>query len=208
MSEVKEKGPMSSKAINNLIEELANLKRKAALMQFCHGKLAITRSNREDIVLIAIALLAGAASFLTTADAQKLAWIPLMKSEVVPRVATLLSATVFILAVIHRQSQWAVKSGKHAVALEQYTKFLRRLDIYLKSGIEDKPISEVEKEAIRFAEDYSRIGETAPKIPYGKRFLKLKQEHLQTVTLSRELDEAPFADINSLRKKLSSGKKE
>lgn len=40
---------------SDMLEELENLKRKANLMQFCHGKLSYTKKNLEDWVTILIA---------------------------------------------------------------------------------------------------------------------------------------------------------
>lgn len=111
--------------------------------------------------------------------------------------AGLLSCVVFILSEITRRYNLPSEAGKHQIGLEKYTEVLRDADFILinilpNASNEQDILSKIEL----LKQKYVEVGSYLPKIPSGKGFLKLKQEHLKTIEISRKLDSNPFLNIN------------
>lgn len=191
----------SSKRLG-IVQELDNLKRKTALMQSCHGKLAEQFTRREKLSSMFVTLMAGLAIIATTAEARTLL-VPITEEDL-RRAAALFSISVFIATLFRLEARWSAQAGMHSVSLEALTKFLRRLDIILKT-LEDKTDLELETLAHSLAKEYTDITEAAPKIA-SQKFLALKQQHLQTIAISRALDKDAFISLRKIRKQLKSEK--
>jgi hypothetical protein len=182
-----------------IIKELRNLKRKARLMQYCHGQLAGTYANRARWLTRITTLLAGLAVIATTAEAQLIAG-SIVNETSLQRIAAIFSITVFLLMILRMDNQWEILAGKHSAGLNAFTRFLRQIDIILES-LDGKPLDDLESISKDLANEYSDVCEASPAISSDK-FLKLKRSHLQIYKISRAIDDNPFVDIRKLRREL------
>jgi hypothetical protein len=199
MSEQSSSHSNLSANVEKIIKELRNLKRKARLMQYCHGQMAETYSNRACWLSRITILLAGLAVLATTAEA-KLLTDPIADETSLQRAAAVFSITVFLLTILRMDNQWATFAGEHQTSLHSFTRFLRNIDITLE-GLDGKPLSELEDISTKILNEYSDICEASPSIS-SRRFLRLKQEHLQIYHISRAVDDNPFVDLRQLRREL------
>jgi len=96
-------------------------------------------------------------------------------------------------------SQWDLqeKAAEHRQATRFYFAILNKIRQWVDSQVE---ITNEMAEEIRL--EYGRT-ESIPKIP-SSDFLRLKQRHLQTVAISRELQNTPFDSIKTIQVRLQS----
>lgn len=185
---------------DKIIKELRNLKRKTRLMQYCQGEMAETYSNWARWLNRATTLFAGLAVIATTVEAKLLVG-NLANDIALQRLAACFSIAVFLLMILRLDSHWSTAAGEYANGLKAYTRFLRRIDLILES-LDGKSVAELEEISKGLSDEYSDVCEASPTIP-SKKFLRLKQSHLQIYELSRALDENPFVDLKQLRHKLN-----
>jgi hypothetical protein len=188
--------PNSSDIKQRLITEITNLKRKTALMQFCHGELATAYASYDKTHSICVALLAGLAAIITSAESRLILFE--VEEGVLSGIAALITLVLFFVTLLRYEMQLSAKAGEHSSSLKSYTRFLRRLDMTLET-LENKKTSEIEQISKDLANDYSDISDASPKIP-SRQFIKLKQKHLQNIAVSRKLDTNPFLSIKQIRK--------
>lgn len=193
----------SSPKRQDIIRELDNLKRKTALMQACHGQLAENLSWLENLSSILITIISFLAIIATTAEARTLLWS--VSESDLKSLAALCSLAVFFATLVKFETRWGAKAAAHTASLKALTRFLRQLDITLKT-LDDKDNAELETLAAQLVTEYSDICEVSPDIP-SKQFLKLKQQHLQKIALSRALDKEPFTNIRKLRRQIARASK-
>lgn len=189
---------------HEIILELKNLKRKTALMQACHGQMAEHLGTLESQSSIIVTLFAAFAIIATTAEARAI--LNFASEEDLRRVAALFSLIVFFATLLKLETRWGAKAASHTATLKAFTRFLRQLDITLKA-LDDKSDDELELLGTQLASEYSDICEISPDIP-TRKFLKLKQKHVQNIGLSREIDKTPFLSLREMRKKIQQATQE
>ncbi|MCB9452377.1 MAG: hypothetical protein H6672_13150 [Anaerolineaceae bacterium] len=190
---------LDSNSQQEIVTELNNLKRKAALMQDCHGRLSERFSSWESKSSIIITVFAAVAFIATTAETKTL--FDFVSENDLKRVAALCSLIVFLSTLVKLETRWGMKASAHQATLNAFTRYLRHIDMILKS-VDNKSYEELEAIALQLTTEYSNIGDFSPNIP-SAQFLDLKQKHLQKVAISRALDANPFQSQRKLRHEIA-----
>jgi hypothetical protein len=118
-----------------------------------------------------------------------------------PSTLTWIKGTVSVLnfSVVLLLSQWDLqeRAAQHRQATRFYFAILNKIRQWVDSQVE---ITTEMVEEIRL--EYGKT-ESIPKVP-NSDFLRLKQQHLQMVATSRELQNAPFDSIRTIQGRLRS----
>lgn len=194
--------PASEEIQSDPHEMIKRLRKKAKLMQFCHGRLAESANRTYDCLSAFVVVISALCTVLIFADYQRIAAITRVPGTVLQFVAGMLSVIVFVLSELLRRFDWSSQAGKHREALERYTAFLRDSEFFLKSEL---PFMSCDQ-AVQQSKDYEKIyldaGQKSPPISGGLKFLRLKQEYLVTKEISIRLDKDPFVDVRRMWRRI------
>lgn len=106
-----------------------------------------------------------------------------IQEENIKSIIALSSFIMFLLSIVFMLIEWAKKSEKHELAVNQLSRLLNELRFIQK--IEDE--STLSMKMGMFNELYNQSFETIPKIPNNK-FNSLKSKHYQKVELSKFIE--------------------
>jgi hypothetical protein len=134
-------------------------------------------------------------NIFTFFDYQYLSFLQL-QADNIKNIVAVSSFTIFLLSIIFMLVEWAKRSEKHELAINQLSRLLNELRLIQKIENEDALSLKLDL----FNELYNQCFETIPKIPNNK-FNSLKTKHYQKIELSKFIDEnqgKPFFVIKIL----------
>jgi hypothetical protein len=134
-------------------------------------------------------------NIFTFFDYQYLSFLQL-RTDNIKNIVAISSFTIFLLSIIFMLVEWAKRSEKHDLAVNQLSRLLNELRLIQK--IEQENALSLKLDL--FNELYNQCFETIPKIPNNK-FNSLKAQHYQKIELSKFIDKnqgKPFFVIRIL----------
>ena len=178
------------------LREIKQLRDKANMLASMHGYLS-DRYRRMHAVLSSIVLVISTLLVALIFSDDFIA----SSTGLNPSTLTWIKGIVSVLnfSVVLLLSRWDLqeKAAEHRQATRFYFAILNKIRQWVDSQVE---ITNEMVEEIRL--EYGKT-ESIPKIP-NSDFLRLKQRHLQTVAISRELQNTPFDSIRTIQGKLRS----
>jgi len=107
-----------------------------------------------------------------------------LQADNIKNIVAISSFTIFLLSIIFMLVEWAKRSEKHELAINQLSRLLNELRLIQK--IENADALSIKLDL--FNELYNLSFDTIPKIPNNK-FNSLKAKHYQKIELSKFIDD-------------------
>ena len=175
-------------------EELKQLRNKANMLASVHSLLS-DQYDRQHLILSSTTLVVSTLLVALIFSDQFIVASTGLNPDILTWIKGIVSALNFSLVLL--LSRWGLqeKAAQHREATRFYFAILNKIRKWIDS--QDEITSEM-IESIRV--EYGKT-ESIPKIPNSK-FLRLKQKHLQTIAISRELEKQPFNSIKKIKEDL------
>lgn len=174
-----------------LKKEIWNLHRKADQLRSMHNSIKDSFSFWSKLILAYVTIGSAIIAMLIFADISKefQFWIGLI------------AASIFIVGLIPSTFSFESKIIERNLASKLWGEWIRTASNFCNTEIDRLPLSVCIEKENALVESYKRIMNDTPSIP-DRLFNKLKQNHLQKIEISKELDENPFKSICSIKKDL------
>lgn len=178
-----------------LAEALRALRDKSNLQVSCHSTLA-DRYGRWNTVFLSLILALSASLLGLTFISEQFVQTTLgVAPDTLKWIMGIASIATFVAGLLLSQWDFANKAAQHREAVHHYFVIVNRIRALLESNTS---FSEATIRELRA--DYERT-EALPLIP-ERQFLRLKQQHLRKVAISRELDKIPNVPLNEIKQRL------
>ncbi len=109
--------------------------------------------------------------------------------------------SIFLVSLIPSISNFNKKIEDRSIAINILGKWIRDAQNFGNIEILEMTLEQAIKRQKELIESYKDIMDKSPTIP-NEQFLKLKQNHLQKVAISIEMEKTPFLTIKEMRAKL------
>lgn len=119
----------------------------------------------------------------------------------------ILSASVFLISLIPPIFNFNKSIEDRTVAVNLLGKWIRDAQNFGNIEILEMNVEQAIKKQKELVESYKEIMDKSPNIP-DSSFLKLKQNHLQKVSLSIEMEKFPFLSLKELKNKIRTENKQ
>ena len=183
-----------------IVDEIKNIKRKTALQQHCHFVLS-DRFNERSTLLNGLLLLLSTLTMLSTTVHAELLLLDIIDEATLRKMSAFLSIALFLTMILRLFVRWSDAASAYGTSANAYTRFLRKLDMMLTS-LDELSSDELERLGAQLTSEYLVIADQAQSIS-DDDLLSLKQEHLQKVAVSKELDKDPFMSISDIKRRLA-----
>ncbi len=175
-----------------------SLYKKANMLASCHSVLSDRYSHRHTILMSVLLAFSTLVVGLTFISEQFVLTTTGLGSDTLTWIRGTASIVVFAAGLLVSQWDWAGKAAKHREAVRHYFLVAHRARFLLEAA-DEQPITD---EAIHELQTQYERSESLPKIPEVE-FLKLKQQHLRKLAISRDLEKSPHSSIADIQKRLS-----
>lgn len=113
----------------------------------------------------------------------------------------LFMGSIFLVSSIPSIYNFNKEIEDRSIAINMLGKWIRDAQNFGNIEILEMSKEQAIKRQKELMENYKEIMDKSPTIP-NKKFLKLKQNHLQKVAISKEMDNSPFLTIEEIKAKL------
>jgi hypothetical protein len=114
--------------------------------------------------------------------------------------------SIFLVSLIPSVSNFNKKIEDRSIAINLLGKWIRDAQNFGNIEILEMNLEQAIKRQKELIESYKEIMDKSPTIP-NELFLKLKQNHLQKVAISIEMEKNPFLTLKEIKAKLRSNNK-
>ncbi len=113
----------------------------------------------------------------------------------------LFMGSIFLISLIPSISNFSKKIEDRSIAINILSKWIRDAQNFGNIEILEMTLEQAIKRQKELIENYKEIMDKSPTIP-NEQFLKLKQNHLQKVAISIEIEKNPFLTLKEIKAKL------
>lgn len=182
---------MTEEEKSKILNEIWRLNKKADQNRSFHNEIVVDLRFWNTLIAIYITIGAGigtTAIFAKIPDKYFLIW-------------GLFTMSVFLVSLIPPIFSFNKSIEDRTLAINLLSKWIRDAQNFGNIEILKMNMEQAVKRQKELVEDYKETMDKSPTIP-NNRFLKLKQNHLQKIALSIEMEKHPFLSLKELKKKL------